>query len=363
MKNKLLAASLAATLALTSTHALPLQAANAAAAAPEAASSSAESKSVNHWVEANERVQEAGGWKAYAREINAAKKAASSENDPAKAKRPTLTLEAALQRAQLLDPSIAQALGNAPRELIAYPTLSDAQRAALGREARLRAEVQSLYFSAVAANERLRYQLQVVEAASVASELASRMQKVGNLNRLHQSEEALSLAETERSLSSARTQAQAATEQLIQRLQLSGEQASFSLPERLPPLPAASAPPAISKVDSLLIASPVNGPAQIKAQSEARQALHARDEAFRLAAHYRDTVLPLQKQISEEHLLHYNGMIIGIFELLKDAKKQVHAVQSTMEALRAYWLAEAALAPKLFALREELLTSRRDAWK
>ncbi len=347
-----LAVSSTATLVLLITQASLLHAANAA-----------EGESANHWVEANKRVQEAGGWKAYAREISAAQKAASGASNSVQAKRPMLTLEAALQRAQRLEPAISQALSNTPRDPKAYPILSDAQRSALGRGARLQAEIQSLYFTAVAANERLRYQLQVVEAASVASELASRMQKVGNLNRLHQSEEALSLAESEKNLSSARMQSQAASEQLIQRLQLSGEQASFSLPEQLPPLPLASAPPAVSKVDSILMASQASTPAQIKAQSEARQALHARDEAFRLAAHYRDKVLPLQKQLSEEHLLHYNGMIIGIFELLKDAKKQVHAVESTMEALRAYWLAEAALAPKLLALREELLTSRRDAWK
>lgn len=238
MRNHPLAVSLTAMLVLLSTQASPLHAANAV-----------EGKSANHWVEANERVQEAGGWKAYAREINAAQKAASGANNSAQAKRPMLTLEAALQRAQRLDPAISQALGNTPRDPKAYPILSDAQRAALGREARLQAEIQSLYFSAVAANERLRYQLQVVEAASVASELASRMQKVGNLNRLHQSEEALSLAESEKNLSSARMQAQVASEQLIQRLQLSGEQASFSLPEQLPPLPLAGVPPAVSKVD------------------------------------------------------------------------------------------------------------------
>jgi len=345
MKNQTLAVPLTAALIALSTHPLPLNAAT---------------NTANQWIEANERVKEAGGWKAYAREISASQ---GVSQQTAETRRPVLSLEAALQRAQLLDPSIAQSLGNISRDLNAYPTLSDAQRSALGREARLRAEVQTLYFTAVAANERLRYQLQVVETASVASELANRMQKVGNLNRLHQSEEALSLAETEKGLSGARIQAEAAKEQLIQRLQLVGDEASFSLPERLPPLPAASGPPAISKVDSLLIASIASTPSQIKAQSETRQALHARDEAFRIAAHYRDTVLPLQKKISEEHLLHYNGMIIGIFELLKDAKKQVHAVQSNLDALRSYWLAEAALSPKLFALREELLTSRRDAWK
>lgn len=356
MKHQIAAIAMAVALFLWSAHASSLGAAESRAGAPPTPPS-------NHWVDANERVGQAGGWKAYAREISAAKKNASGPENTTKTKRPLLTLEAALQRAHSLNPSIAQALSNVERDSKAYPTLSDHQRAALGLEARLESDTQALYFAAVAANERLRYQQQVVEVAAVASELAHRMQKVGNLNRLHQSEEALSLAEMEGSLSTAQLQARAATEQLIQRLQLSGAEASFTLPAHLPPLPTGGSPPDISRVDSALIASPAIAPAQIKAQSEARHALHTRDEAFRLAVHYRDTVLPLQKQISEEHLLHYNGMIIGIFELLKDAKKQVQAVQSTMDALRAYWLAEAALTPKLLALREELLTTRRDAWK
>ncbi|MGA1660225.1 MAG: RND transporter, partial [Burkholderiaceae bacterium] len=71
----------------------------------------------------------------------------------------------------------------------------------------------------------------------------------------------------------------------------------------------------------------------------------------------------LQKRISEEHLLHYNGMIIGVFELLKDAKHQTEAVEGYLRALSAYWQAEHALTPKIFALREQLAQTRRDAWK
>jgi hypothetical protein len=94
-----------------------------------------------------------------------------------------------------------------------------------------------------------------------------------------------------------------------------------------------------------------------------RQAITERNQAHALAKHYRDLILPLQRQISEEHLLHYNGMIIGVFELLKDARHQVHAVEGYLTALHAYWQAETALTPKLAVLREQLSQLRRDAWQ
>lgn len=319
---------------------------------------------VGDWRKANERVHQAGGWKAYAREIQAH----DHGNDTTPSSRAEgaaivskLTLEAAIQRALSLDPNLQQALSNISRDPKQYLSLNEQQRSALTREAYLLGEVQALYYAAVAAQERVNYQLQVAEVASIASELATRMRKVGNLNLLHQAEEQLSFAETEKNLSHARVAANAAREALIRRLQLSGHSAAFALPSRLPELPKASG--TAPDTDQTLLAINTSNPALVRAQSELRQAFLARDEAYALAKQYRDEILPLQKQISEEHLLHYNGMIIGIFELLKDAKHQVHAVEGYLNALNAYWQAESAVTPKLFALREHFSQFRRDAWK
>ena len=53
--------------------------------------------------------------------------------------------------------------------------------------------------------------------------------------------------------------------------------------------------------------------------------------------------MPLRKQISDENLLRYNGMLISVFELLADAREQVSSVNAYIEALRDYWLADAEL--------------------
>ena len=78
----------------------------------------------------------------------------------------------------------------------------------------------------------------------------------------------------------------------------------------------------------------------IRARSEARTAYAARKTAHALALHYRDTVVPTRKQISDETLLRYNGMLVSVFELLLDARNQILAVNSAIQASRDYWLAE-----------------------
>ena len=78
----------------------------------------------------------------------------------------------------------------------------------------------------------------------------------------------------------------------------------------------------------------------VNARSEVREAYSAYRTAYDLAQHYRDEVVPLRKRISEENLLRYNGMLIGVFELLTDAREQVAGVTGYVQALRDFWVAE-----------------------
>ena len=81
----------------------------------------------------------------------------------------------------------------------------------------------------------------------------------------------------------------------------------------------------------------------INARSEVRESYLGYRTAFDLAKHYRDEIVPLRKQISDENLLRYNGMLISVFELLADAREQVVSVNAYIEALRDFWLADADL--------------------
>ena len=81
----------------------------------------------------------------------------------------------------------------------------------------------------------------------------------------------------------------------------------------------------------------------IDARSEVREAYGNVRSAFEIARHHRDEIVPLRKLIAEENVLRYNGMLIGVFELLADARGQIASVNAAIDALRDYWLAQADL--------------------
>jgi outer membrane protein TolC len=79
------------------------------------------------------------------------------------------------------------------------------------------------------------------------------------------------------------------------------------------------------------------------AGSNLRQSYSAYRTTYDIARHYRDEIVPLRKAISEENLLRYNGMLIGVFELLADSRDQINSVIAAIDAEQQFWLADAAL--------------------
>jgi len=79
----------------------------------------------------------------------------------------------------------------------------------------------------------------------------------------------------------------------------------------------------------------------LNARSELREAYGQYHHAWRIAQHLQTTLVPIKQRTSEQNLLRYNGMLIGVFELLADARAQVASVNSAIEARRDFWRAEA----------------------
>ncbi|WP_292044487.1 TolC family protein [Massilia sp. UBA6681] len=278
---------------------------------------------------------------------------------------------------------------------------------------RLAADTRKAWFNAVAAAQSAHYAEQVREAAQASAELARRMAKAGNLSALDQAREQVFSAETTARLARARHNATAAREQLARLMGVWGAQTVFTLPDRLPDLPAAPRDEGnvealamrqrldvqLAKLDAestaralgltratgvvnVLDAGYVNasksgapresgyeielalpifdwGGARVAkaealymgavhrtahtattARSQVREAWSAYRTTYDVARHYRDEVVPLQKKISEETLLRYNGMLMSVFELLADARAQITGVNTAIEAQRDFWIAE-----------------------
>jgi len=81
----------------------------------------------------------------------------------------------------------------------------------------------------------------------------------------------------------------------------------------------------------------------IDARSQVRAAYQGYRASYAVARHYRDEILPLRRRISDEQLLRYNGMLIGVFELIRDARDQVASVSAYLDALLDFWMADVTL--------------------
>ena len=81
----------------------------------------------------------------------------------------------------------------------------------------------------------------------------------------------------------------------------------------------------------------------VNIRSEARSAYDAYRSTYEIARHYRNNVVPLRVKIEEESVLTYNGMITNTFELLADTRAKINSIMLSLNAKRAFWLADVGL--------------------
>ena len=81
----------------------------------------------------------------------------------------------------------------------------------------------------------------------------------------------------------------------------------------------------------------------INTRSEVRLAQARLLAARQTTLHFRDVLVPLRQQVVEQAQLHYNGMFLGLYQLLTAKQSEVEAKRGYLEALRDYWTARAEL--------------------
>jgi len=77
----------------------------------------------------------------------------------------------------------------------------------------------------------------------------------------------------------------------------------------------------------------------IDIRSEAREARARVAAAQEVVRHYRDVMLPLQQSIVSETLKFYNGMLVGVYDLLLAKQAQVQTARQYVSATKEFWLA------------------------
>ncbi|MFC5458871.1 TolC family protein [Massilia niabensis] len=118
----------------------------------------------------------------------------------------------------------------------------ESARLAVGREIERHAlETRRAWVEAVAARQALEYARRVNAAADASADLMGRMSRSGNASKLDLAREQAFYAEANAGVARADTQATGSRERLTRLLGLWGADAGYTLPERLPELPAAAA--------------------------------------------------------------------------------------------------------------------------
>jgi len=81
----------------------------------------------------------------------------------------------------------------------------------------------------------------------------------------------------------------------------------------------------------------------IDIRSEVREIRERLLAARNVAKYHHDSILPLRQRIVDESQLYYNGMLIGVYELLLAKQNQINAGREYIETLRDYWIARSDL--------------------
>jgi hypothetical protein len=196
------------------------------------------------------------------------------------------------------------------------------------------------WIQAVASRQTLKHHRDALEAAEAANELGRRMVSVGNWSKLQQAQTQLALSSAQMNVRRAQHAATQAEAALIKSLRLTGVHSAIALPERLPDVPSTAMAQALFDDRAEAIASQLPRAEGMRNKAHVRLAQQAYQASHALALSTRDEVLKVREFITEETVLHYNGMLKSVWDLLGEVSNQSQAVVGAIDAQRDFWIAE-----------------------
>jgi outer membrane protein TolC len=137
----------------------------------------------------------------------------------------------------LITTNIARAMSHKARLSVAEAKLRKAQLKAIEATLRVANEARVAWINSVSAWERAGHVKQAIAAADAGSELAKQLGETGAIPKAEQAREHVNYAELMAQLASARLEAREAKQVLIRKIGVWGKETTFSVPNKLPPLP------------------------------------------------------------------------------------------------------------------------------
>jgi hypothetical protein len=202
------------------------------------------------------------------------------------------------------------------------------------------ADARKAWLNAVAAGKVLRFREAALTSAEAGEELGRRMVSVGNWSPLQAAPFQLARASARMALQSARLASLKADGALLQLLRLSGTDTRLGLPDDLPELPAETLTREAWQQRLAAVQTQVPGMDAVRNRVASETAFAVLQTSHAMARASRGEVLQLRRFITEETVLHYNGMLKSVWDLLTEVGNQAVAEVDAIEAQRDYWLAE-----------------------
>ncbi|MGM9428406.1 TolC family protein [Hydrogenophaga sp. MI9] len=224
-----------------------------------------------------------------------------------------------------LDPSLQRRVEDAGEVL---------EVAAAGRKA---------WIEAVAAQQVLKHQRDMLDAAQAAYELGQRMVTVGNWSKLQLSPVQLAASNARMNLRRAQQAAAQAQSKLVKTMGKTGLQDGFAIPDQLPAIPAQAMTESDLQKRVDAIRNQLPGAEGLRSRALARGAMKVYFAAHALAQDSQGDVLKTREFVTEETVLHYNGMLKSVWDLLDEVRNQSQATVDAIGAQRDFWIAEADL--------------------
>ena len=204
------------------------------------------------------------------------------------------------------------------------------------------AQARKAWLQALATRQTLAHYQAILDATDAASELGQRMVNVGNWSALQQARVQLVQSSSQMNLARAQYAANQAQAGLIKTLGLTGKVASVTLPESLPEVPPKLVTLDLWQKKAQAIQAQLPEAEGLRNQANTSMALAAYQASHALLIGSRDT-LKKQAFINEETVLHYNGMLSSVWDLLDASRNQSQAAIDAINAQRDFWIAEADL--------------------
>jgi len=218
-------------------------------------------------------------------------------------------------------------------------------------------DARTAWFKAVAADQAAEAAQKQLSAAEAHRLLTDGQGRAGTAPADEPAHGRLIEAEAQDAAGEAQLNRLAARQTLAQNLGLTGDPQALPLPAALPPLPdalpdlpALAEKAVLARADSLLARRSLGGrAAEAQARGEVQLAAATLQERYDAAKRAQLVKRPAARLILEESQRRYNGMLVGIYDLIAALKGDIDAGRTELDARAAFYIAHADLEAALGA--------------